>query len=76
MFFYMVFSQNFVYVSYFSHEFSYIVTEFGLRNIVKVIKLCLNETYRRVYVGKCLSVSYKTISVFRQPISDLFGSRK
>jgi len=36
-----------------------ILIEFGiLMKLVKLIKMCLNETYRRVWVGKNLSVMF------------------
>jgi hypothetical protein len=57
-----------------------ILTEFGLaRKLNGLIKMCLNETYSRVRIGKSLSVKFtiqnglKQEHAFHHCISNLFG---
>ena len=44
-----------------------ILTEFGIpKKLVRLIKMCLNETYRRVWVGKNLSDMFPIMNVLKQ----------
>jgi len=40
-------------------EVLYILLEFGIpKKLVRLIKVCLNETYSKVHVGKLLSATF------------------